>query len=213
MPRLDLDAIVVAGLAIASRPGTHSVTVRELGTELGADPTAIYRHVRNKDGLIRVLLDRIVGIAASRVTATPSDWREFLRQSAEQSLAVYVEYPAIGSEAVRLSSDGVHELRVIDNALAAFGHAGLDEPGRVRFYGMWSVHVVSFCAGLARERLDSGHGPEPRPWLDRSIDTVPGEYPEVDRMRETLRSLTDVDAFRDGLEVLLDAAERAANRQ
>lgn len=210
MSRLDLDAIVAAGLAIASRPGTHAVTVRELGTQLGADPTAIYRHVRNKDGLVQVLLDRIVGIATERVTTTPDDWREFLRQSAEQMIAVYVEYPAIGAEAVRLSSDGVNELRVVDNVLSAFAHAGLDEAQRVRFYGMWSVTVVSFCAGLARERVDSGNGPEPQPWLDRSIESRTGEYPEVDRTRDRLRGVTDVGAFLETLELLLDAAEREA---
>jgi AcrR family transcriptional regulator len=212
MSRLDLETIVSAGLAIASRPGTQAVTVRELGAQLGADPTAIYRHVRNKDGLVQVLLDRIIGIAAGRVEAAPSDWRAFLRQSADQTLAVYVEYPAIGAEAVRLSSDGDNELLVVDRVLAAFGHAGLAGAERVRFYAMWSVLVISSCAGFARERMASGGGTEPAVWLGRALEVEPGRFPQVAQNREALRTVTDIGAFRDALELLLDAAAERATR-
>lgn len=208
--RLDLDAIVTAGLAIASRPDTQAVTVRELGAYLGADPTAIYRYVRSKDGLVQVLLDRIIGMAVERIEAPTSDWREHLRQSAEQTLATFIEYPAIGAEAVRLSSDGVNELHIIEGVLESFGHAGLDDAERVRFYGIWSVYVVSFCAGIARDRMTSPHGSEPVVWLGRSIDSPPGEFPDIDRTRALLFGVTDIGSFRDGLELLLDAAEAAA---
>jgi AcrR family transcriptional regulator len=209
-PRLDLEAIVTAGLAIASRPDVHAVTVRELGSYLGVDPTAIYRHVRSKDGLVQVLLDRIIGIAVERTVATPSRWRDYLLQTAENTLDTFIEYPAIGAEAVRLSSDGVNELHIIEGVLSAFGHAGLDDVERVRFYGVWSVYVVSFCSGVARDRMSTARGTEPLAWLGRSIDAKPGEFPEIDRNRRRLLEVTDVDAFRDGLELVLDAAERAA---
>jgi AcrR family transcriptional regulator len=208
--RLDLETIVTAGLAIASRPGTQAVTVRELGAQLGADPTAIYRYVRSKDGLVQVLLDRIIGMAVDRVEAPTSEWREYLRQSSEHTLATFVEYPAIGAEAVRLSSDGDNELHIIEGVLDAFGHAGLDDIERVRFYAIWSVFVISFCAGVARDRMSSDHGSEPFVWLGRSLESRSGAFPQIDRNRERLRGVTDIGAFHDGLELLLDAAERAA---
>jgi AcrR family transcriptional regulator len=206
--RLDLDGIVSAGLEIASRPGTQAVTVRELGAALGADPTAIYRHVRSKDGLVQVLLDRVIGMAVERIEAPTSDWREYLRQSAEHTMATFIEYPAVGAEAIRLSSDGDAELHIVEGVLEAFQHAGLDEAERVRFYAIWSVYVVSFCAGVARERMDSGRGTESVAWLGRSLDPAVGDFPEVERNRERLRLVGDIDAFRGGLELIIDAAAR-----
>ena len=49
------------GCAAAVRGGNpEPLTVRRLGKELGADPTAIYRHFRDKDELVRAVLDRLV---------------------------------------------------------------------------------------------------------------------------------------------------------
>jgi AcrR family transcriptional regulator len=55
--KLDPERIIAAGLELAARPGVSAISVRELGTMLGADPTAIYRHFRSKDDLMRSLLD------------------------------------------------------------------------------------------------------------------------------------------------------------
>lgn len=208
--RLDLDTIVAAGLTIAARPATRSISVRDLGTHLQADPTAIYRHVRNKDGLIQVLLDRITGMTVDRITVDPSDWREYLRQSSQYTFDVFMEYPAIGAEATRLSSEGTQELRVVEGILTAFASAGLNPADRLRYFGIWSVYVLSFCAGAARERMDSGDPQEPSYWLDRDLSQAGGDYPQVAAAREGLLELTDVGAYRDGVNLILESALAAA---
>jgi AcrR family transcriptional regulator len=205
--RLDLETIVLAGLALASKPGP--VRVRDLGAILGADPTAIYRHVSSKDGLVRVLLDRITGMVIDRIQVQPSDWRAYLRECSTLTFEVFMQYPAIGAEAIRLSSDGDNELRIVDGVLSAFRHAGLNEADCVRYYGIWSVFVLSFAAGAARERLDRGLDEGDRPWLDRHLSGAP-DFPEVGRHRDLLERITHEGAYADGVDLILRSAEDAA---
>lgn len=206
--RLDLETIVVAGLSLASQPGTSAVRVRDLGAILGTDPTAIYRHVSSKDGLLRVLLDRITGLVIERIQTPPSDWRAYLRECSTHTLEVFLQHPAIGAEAIRLSSDGENELKIVDGALSAFRHAGLDDADCVRYYGMWSVFVLSFVAGAAREQLERGTGGL-RPWLDRPLGDA-SDFPEVGRLRDRLERVTSVASYVDGVDIILRSAEAAA---
>ncbi|MFD8982275.1 TetR/AcrR family transcriptional regulator, partial [Streptomyces sp. NPDC059564] len=59
--QLTPDAIIEASLRIAARGSADAFTVRRLGEELGADPTAIYRHFRDKDELLLSVADRTLG--------------------------------------------------------------------------------------------------------------------------------------------------------
>ena len=59
--RLDRESIIAAGLELAAS-GTSTISVRELGNHLGADPTAIYRHFRNKEQLMEALLDELISL-------------------------------------------------------------------------------------------------------------------------------------------------------
>ena len=124
--RLDRETIIAAGLKLAANPGATSISVRELGTLLDADPTAIYRHFRNKEDLMRELLDEIIGQSLAAVTADPQDWRGRLTQLAVSTLDLFARYPAIGIEATVLTTHGPGELDVVEFMLEALSRAGLD---------------------------------------------------------------------------------------
>ncbi|WP_375386291.1 TetR/AcrR family transcriptional regulator [uncultured Microbacterium sp.] len=211
--RLDLETIVAAGLEIAARPGAKTLSVRELGAHLKADPTAIYRHVDNKDDLIRLLIDRLIGLSADRITVPPSDWKAYLRESATGTLDVFLRYPAIGSQATHLSSKGSQELRQMEGILAAFEAAGLDERQVVRYYGIWSIYALSFSAGAAQDRMHSVDPQSETLWVDRDLDVDASQYPRVHSARDELNTLTDVAAYLDGVELIIESAEGAAHRQ
>jgi AcrR family transcriptional regulator len=73
-PQLDADTIVDAALRLAGGGNTEMLTVRSLGKELGADPTAIYRHFRDKEELMKAVLDRVIADAVAAVDASLG-WR------------------------------------------------------------------------------------------------------------------------------------------
>ena len=75
--RLDRDRILDAAEAIATSEGIGKLTMRRLGAELGADPTALYRHFRDEKELLVELADRLFGRSLELDPSLP--WRERFR--------------------------------------------------------------------------------------------------------------------------------------
>ncbi|QKJ18308.1 TetR/AcrR family transcriptional regulator [Microbacterium hominis] len=211
--RLDRRAILEAGLALAGQPGVTAISVRDLGSALGADPTAIYRHFRGKDDLMRSLLDELIGMTLQRVDADPDDWRGRLRQLTQATLDVFASYPAIGMEATVLTTGGPNELGAIELMLDAFRRAGLEGDALVEHYALIAVHSLSSAAGIARSRSERGYDPAvPMSWIESPLLVDPEEYPLIAELGPRLRALDDRDLLLLGVETILDSAERAARR-
>lgn len=214
-PRLDAETIIAAGLQIAARPGATAVTVRELGALLGADPTAIYRHFRSKDSLMGALLDRLFAMSLERVTAPRGQWRTRLTQLATATIDLFAEYPAIGAEAVVLSTGGPAELEIIELILDGFSVAGLKDEDIVRHYAAQSTYVLSYAAGIARglSVREVGGTDEPRSWMGRSLSVTAASHPHISALREQLLALRDREIFFLGVDALLDAVEAKVARR
>ncbi len=62
---LSRERILATALEIADAHGPDALTMRRVATELGVDPMALYRHVRNKDALLDGVVDAFgVGLRA-----------------------------------------------------------------------------------------------------------------------------------------------------
>lgn len=210
--RLDRDSIVAAGLELAATAGTSTISVRELGAQLGADPTAIYRHFRSKEQLMQALLDELALRSVAAVTADPSDWRGRIRELASATLAIYSAHPAVGTEAVILTTHGPGELQAIEIMLEAFSEAGLTGDDVVRHYALLATHVLSSAAGIARGRAERGDSPEPAPWFDGPILADPRRFPLIAAFNAELADLKDHELFTLGVEAVIQSAERTAGR-
>lgn len=209
-PRLDRDTIIAAALEIASTPGVTSISFRDLGTHLGADPTSVYRHFRNKEELMGALLDDLTQRAVARVTSPPGQWRERLLELAVATLDEFERCPAIGIEAIVLTTHGPAERAAIELMLEAFSHAGLTGDDLVRHYALLASHVLSAASDLARTRAARDDGPAERTWLDGPILVDPREFPLIAEHSAALADLRDDDVFLASVELVLDSAERTA---
>lgn len=209
--RLDRATIIAAGLELAETEGSASLSIRDLGAKLGTDPTAIYRHFRSKDDLMGALLDELTVRSIAAVTASPDDWRERLRQLASATLSEFSRHPAVGQEAIVLTTHGPGELDAIEFMLDAFSRAGLRGDDLVQHYALMATHVLSTAAGVARARAERGSAPsDPSPWFEGPLLVDPVKHPHIAQISGQLLDLEDRELFMLGVESVLRSAERVA---
>lgn len=201
--RLSRDVIVDAYLRIADAEGTDDITLRRLGTELGVDPTAIYRHFRDKDELLAVAADRVIEDSAADLRPSGS-WREDLRAIQLGVRRAYLTHPkAIRS--LQLSPIALPTASaLVDRAIGLLREAGFDEAEAATAFEMlesYTIGVAIFDAGATDESLGG--------WRRVYASLPPETYPHVTAVSQRLYRDAQ-EAFTYGLDLLLEALERRA---
>ena len=125
---LTREAIVEAAIRLCSPEGGGVLTFSRLGRELGADPTAVYRHFRDKDELIlamtTVMVEEAVALASVEALG-PDRWRESLAASARAVRAVYLERPALAVLAAIRTTASDAETASVEQIIGVLHGAGL----------------------------------------------------------------------------------------
>lgn len=88
-PRLSRDLIAEAVLGV----GFEEVTVTAVAQRLGATHAALYRHVADRDDLVRAAIERVADRAPKPELG--GDWEQLLRGEAWVRWRIYTEYPGI----------------------------------------------------------------------------------------------------------------------
>ncbi len=169
---LDREVFVEAAFRLASRPHTLTLTYRDLGKEVGVDPTAIYRHFQSKESLMQELLDRLFKMAHARRTVPTSQWEDCLAEFAGATLDTFLEYPAIAVTATSLTTSGQGELDSIELMLACFSEAGLQRPRPGR-----AVCDLRRLRAGRRGRTGQGPGGILRPGIPRMVRRTAARRP------------------------------------
>lgn len=204
--RLDRERILAAAEAIADREGVGKLTMRRLGAELGADPTALYRHFRNKHELLIELADRLFGRQPDIDPGLP--WRERFLEQMRFGLNRYRRHPDLAVLLAQQPDDTPSLQKLMDSSLGLLIEAGLTPEQAGRIYQTIENHVVgsglyyAFTEGHPEFRLDHVPG------LRRSLALLPeDEYPHLTRAAPHMFPSLD-EAFDRGSELIADHIER-----
>ncbi|MFJ3958033.1 TetR/AcrR family transcriptional regulator [Arthrobacter sp. NPDC090010] len=208
--RLDADTIIDAVLRIARQEPNERLTFRRLGEELGVDATAVYRHFRNRDAIIRAALDRLFALSVKRTldAGAHHGWRSRLEAYLDELLRVFMQHPSLGSEAFATDTYGPGELQAIEFVLGCLTDAGLPEERVVHYYAALEGYTLALGAGIALEiqRLPDSAGHDP--WLNPRVFTRLGGHPLLEKHHTGLARLDSLSTFQAGLSAILDSAER-----
>jgi AcrR family transcriptional regulator len=138
--RLDRERILDAAAEIVGSEGLPALTMRRIGAELGADPTAVYRHFRNKQEMLTELADRLF---ATEPELDPDDaWQERLRAWMWHAMRRYRTHLDLGLLLAGQSDDLPSLVRVRERSLQLLVEAGLSLERAALFSQVIENHIV-----------------------------------------------------------------------
>jgi AcrR family transcriptional regulator len=208
--RLDRKRILDAVDRIVTSEGLATLTMRRIGTELGVDPTAVYRHFRNKEELLDALAERAFLTTPELDPEQP--WQQRLRALVWHALGRYRAHPDLGVRLAQRDEDIAGVIRIRELVLALLDEAGLDVEQAAMMSHVLENHVVGCGVFFAISDQGRDSTNDEAAALRRAyamvsereaphvVAAAPYLFPEADQMFECATGL------------LIEAIERQAER-
>lgn len=199
--KLSRELLLDACIRIADEEGADAVTLRRLGSELGVDPTAVYRHFRDKEELLSAMADRVM-TEAFRTAEITGDWRADLRNLALTMRRAYLAHPRVAVLFLTAKGPMAGEAALTEAALAIVRGTGLPDEEAVTVFEALEAYTVAVSCWDGM-----GSDTPQEPWRAIYAALPPAEYPNLTGVAGLLYQ--DADArFEFGLDLLLDAIGR-----
>ncbi|MFJ6369260.1 TetR/AcrR family transcriptional regulator [Streptomyces virginiae] len=96
-PALSRALIVAAAVRLLDAEGIEELSMRKLGTGMGAAATSLYRHVTGKDELIELVLDEVYGELEVPGAASAAEWRDAVSRGGHDLRAMALRHPWVTS--------------------------------------------------------------------------------------------------------------------
>jgi AcrR family transcriptional regulator len=123
---LSRELILEAAFRIVDADESNQVTMSRLGRELDADPSAVYRHFRNKDELLLAMAD--VMLEESMNSYVDGDAPlDNLRRMCWTLRRSYLRRPALAREVASRFTGGASEAQSVQHMLGNLGELGFDQ--------------------------------------------------------------------------------------
>ena len=208
---LTRDQIVDAAIRLADAEGLDAVSMRRLGTELGAGATSLYWHVRNKDELLDLMVDRIIGEVQAEIE--PADtWRSQLEEAARALRRVLVKHRHIAPVIGTRPTFGPRAVEAVEWLMGRARAGGADP----RTSLLAAQAVLNWAAGFAvfecRDPLGVDASDEDRrafiDELGRFVAGLPADrFPNTLATLESAATITPTEQFEYGLRLLMNGIE------
>jgi AcrR family transcriptional regulator len=139
-PALSRAEIVDAAIAIADAEGSGAISMRRIAQVLRAGTMSLYWHVANKEQLLDLMLDALIG--EFDVPEPTGDWREDLRAQARGERATLLRHAWVMDFLGGRPPLGPNTLLQLDRHLAALDGLGLDVEATMNILGTMQTYVL-----------------------------------------------------------------------
>ncbi|MEV4255197.1 TetR/AcrR family transcriptional regulator [Spirillospora sp. NPDC049652] len=212
--RLNRDLIIEAAFRVSERGGAQALTFQAIGEELGAHPTAIYRHFRDRDELMLALLDALQAEALDGMPEPSDDWAADLRELARRTHRVFLRHPQVAQFSGARTARRENEFRKVDRVIGCMLRAGFAEADAARYYRVFSDFVLAFAAqdaALAALEPEALSGDLNAWQIDYRI-LPPDRYPNISAVSAVFPGLQDPEIFETALDLMIDSLRLRAER-
>jgi AcrR family transcriptional regulator len=220
---LSREQIGARAVEIADAEGFDAVSMRHVARELDAGTMTLYHYVRNKDELLRLMGDVIMGELLLPDAELSGEWRDNLSKVARATRQAFKRHSWIFEAMGQPVGSGPNGLRHFEQSMAAVSELQAPTRERVELIGLVDDYVFGFTI---REVLQAMYEAEGDPDMtDSSIaffeaQLATGEYPNIRKLlrgdvREAMERLMATFSgeqannrrFERGLKALLDGFE------
>lgn len=207
--------IAAAALEIADTDGFDAVSMRRVAEKLGAGTMTLYHYVRNKDELITLMTDEVMGEVLVPDEELADDWRPALTQIATRTRDAFTAHrwtlDRLGD-----GRPGPNGMRHFEQSLRAVSSLGPDQDLVFELIGQVDDYVFGYVLRETQELEEHERG-WPQEMLDffqREIDS--GDYPLIREflgddadagVERVVELLNKEGRFERGLKRLLDGIE------
>jgi AcrR family transcriptional regulator len=213
---LNRDVIVEAALRLLDRDGAHGFSMRRLAEELGVGAGAVYWHVTNKEQLLQLVFDRVIGELPTP-EPDPAHWREQIKQAARDERDMMNRHPGIAQLSFGRIPVGPNAVRYMEWHLSILRSGGLSDRVAALAGDMVYLYVGAFsfeeCLGLT---VPTGGDDSAHDFIGQLRDyfaSLPADrFPNISRLAGELVSGGPDERFEFGLEVLLDGLVAQSQR-
>ena len=140
---LSSERIVDAAMGLVTRTG--SLTMAELGADLGVDPSAVYWHFRNRSELVSAIADRFTAPLQAPMAPT-DDWRADFEAVLRRVDEVYRSNPPVAILILTEVDLSGATLEVVGSGIDVLRRSGAAE--RDVFVTMHAVEIALACGIL-----------------------------------------------------------------
>ncbi|SFB49996.1 transcriptional regulator, TetR family [Amycolatopsis marina] len=199
--------VVEAGIAVADADGLDALSMRQVAADLGAGVMSLYRHVANKDELIRHMI-RAVFAERELPAPAPEGWRAKLELVSRVQWELYRRHPWLAAQVSMTRPMLLPEMMAhTEWVLAALEGLGLTRLEMTRE----AVALPAFVRGVALSVADEieaerNTGLTSQQWwlsLRHEVEALYGRFPRLVLMEDDVAK--DLDAvFAHGLARHLD---------
>jgi len=210
---LNRDAIVDAALVLLDRQGLAGLSMRRLAQELGVGAASLYWHVRDKEELLGLLLDRIVG-ESEVPEPDPDNWQEQIKQVGRENRRLLQRHRDAAQISLGRIPVGPESMPVLERNLAILVAAGLPPRVIALASDMFALYVGGFAF---EESLRTPPLGDERADVDQLAvyfrSLPPEEFPSLVSLAEDLTAGDADERFEFGLDLLVCGLEAMAERE
>jgi AcrR family transcriptional regulator len=206
---LNKQRLVEGAVTLADATGIESLTMRNLATELGVKPMALYHHVSNKEEVIDGMIDSV--FSEIDIPSEDLGWKPAIRHRAQSARSVLLRHRWAVSLMETRTTPGSATLRHHDAVIGCFRQAGFSVEMTAHAYSLVDAYIYGFVlteVNLPFESTDETHEVTGAIMEQMPMD----EYPylvelAVEHVLQPGYSYSDEFDF--GLDVILDGIERS----
>ncbi|MEV4317935.1 TetR/AcrR family transcriptional regulator [Actinocrispum sp. NPDC049592] len=143
---LSRDLIVDTALRLLEKEGLDALSMRRVAQALDTGPASLYAHVRNRDELLELMFDRVLG-TLEIPEPDPERWREQLKALCLAQIQAMLAYPGLAQAVINaMIPIGPNAMRQGEGMLAVLRAGGLSERDAAFAFDALGLYCKAYAA-------------------------------------------------------------------